>query len=380
MSSDLTLFSSPELKDIVQDMRDLLSQDRLAFLLGAGCSKMAGLPLMPELTDEVLEHGKMSVETKMILDKVRELFSGAEYATIEDYMSEIVDLLSIAERRSRCGATHSKVSVGGQEKDVVELQSALDEIKQAVSSAIGDKEVDVTTHQQFVRAIHSSLQAGKAGRGIDYFILNYDTLIEDALGLEQVNYFDGFSGAATGWWEPSTFNIKTHVKVTRVFKIHGSIDWCLLEGDTLPRRIRSGIKTESAKNHILIYPAATKYQETQRDPFAQMLHHMRQSLCPSEGKERVLAICGYSFGDPHIDLEIENALYKSEGRLTIAAFVSTDEPEGKLSNWLANSAISDQIRVYANKGFFHGDKALKLDNDIHWWKFEILTRLLGGER
>ena len=36
MSENLTLFSSPELKDVVQDMRELLSQRRLAFLLGAG--------------------------------------------------------------------------------------------------------------------------------------------------------------------------------------------------------------------------------------------------------------------------------------------------------------------------------------------------------
>ncbi|MDL1981161.1 MAG: SIR2 family protein [Deltaproteobacteria bacterium] len=378
MSVDLTLFSSPELKGVVQDMRDLLSQSRLAFLLGAGCSKKAGLPLMPQLTDEVLGHEKIGEETKELLDKVRDLFSGAESATIEDYMSEIVDLLSIAERRTQRGATQSKVSVGDQKKDAAELQTALDEIKQAVSSAIGDKEVDVTTHQQFVRAIHGSLQAGKADRGVDYFVLNYDTLMEDALGLERVAYFDGFTGAATGWWEPSTF--RPDGKAARVFKIHGSIDWCLLEDDSLPRRIRSGIKTESAKNHVLIYPAATKYQETQRDPFAQMLSHMRQSLRPSERKEMVLAICGYSFGDSHIDLEIENALHQSEERLAIAAFVETDEPTGKLKEWLAHPAISEQIRVYANKGFFHGDKALKLDNDTPWWKFEILARLLGGER
>ena len=94
----------------------------------------------------------------------------------------------------------------------------------------------------------------------------------------------------------------------------------------------------------------------------------------------VLAICGYSFGDSHIDLEIENALYQSNGRLTIAAFTETDEPEGKLKDWLTESAISEQIRVYANKGFFHGDKELRLDDEIPWWKFEILARLLGGER
>jgi len=378
MSDDLSVFSSSELKDVVQDMRDLLSQSRLAFLLGAGCSKCAGLPLMPELTTIVLGHERIGNGTKQLLDKVRELFSGTQSATIEDYMSEIVDLLSIAERRTQRGATQSKVLVGDQERDAAELQSALDEIKGAVSSAIGDKQVNVTTHQQFARAIHNSLQAGKAGRGVDYFILNYDTLIEDALGLERVICCDGFTGAATGWWEPSTFG--TDGKAARVFKLHGSIDWCLLKDDSLPRRIRSGILTESDRNHVLIYPAATKYQETQRDPFAQMLHYMRQSLCPGERKEMVLAICGYSFGDSHIDLEIENALYQSEGRLTVAAFVSTDEPEGKLRNWLNNSAITDQIRVYANKGFFHGSRESKHDAPLLWWKFEILARLLGGER
>ncbi len=378
MSDDLSVFSSPELKEIVQDMRELLSQSRLAFLLGAGCSKVAGLPLMDDLTKSVLSHEAISDDTKELLSKVQDLFSGATAATIEDYMSEIVDLLSIAERRTRRGADNVKISVGDYERDAIELQTALGEIKRAVTSAIGDNEINIATHQQFIRAIHGSLQAGKASRGVDYFILNYDTLIEDALGLERVVYCDGFTGAATGWWEPSTF--RENGKAARVFKVHGSIDWCLLQNDSLPRRIRSGIKTDSEKPHVLIYPAATKYQETQRDPFAQMLQYMRHSLCPNEGKEMVLAICGYSFGDSHIDLEIENALHQSEGRLTIAAFTGTDEPEGKLKDWLNDNTINDQIRVYANQIFAHGNRRYKHDSGLTWWKFETLARLLGGER
>jgi hypothetical protein len=378
MSDDLTFFSSPGIKEIVQNMRELLSQSRLAFLLGAGCSRNAGLPLMTQLTDEVLVHEKISAETKSLLKNIQDSYSGSEYSTIEDYMSEIVDLLSISERRTHCGAKLCKIPVGDQEKNTKELKNALNEIKQAIVSSIGDRDVDISGHQEFIRAIHSSLQAGKASRGVDYFVLNYDTLIEDSLGLEKVVYCDGFTGAATGWWEPNTF--QTDRRVARVFKIHGSIDWCLLEGDSLPRRIRPGIITESKKNHVLIYPAATKYQETQRDPFAQMLNYMRQSLCPIERKEMVLAICGYSFGDSHIDMEIENALYQSDGRLTIAAFVSTEGPDGKLKTWMNDPSVSDQIRVYAKKGFFHGEKAAKSDNEIPWWRFEILSRLLGGER
>jgi hypothetical protein len=378
MSDDLAVFSMVELKDVVQDMRDLLSQSHLSFLVGAGCSRNAGLPMMPELTKNVLEHASIGGESRKLLNNVREVFSGAKSPTIEDYMSEIVDLLSIAERRARRGAAQCKVSIGDFESNAAGLQVALNEIKLAISSVLSEKEITITTHQQFIRAIHGSLQAGKMSRAVDYFILNYDTLIEDALGLEKVIYCDGFNGAATGWWEPSTFN--TNGNAARVFKIHGSIDWCLLKDDSLPRRIRSGLKTESSKNHVLIYPAATKYQESQRDPFAQMIHYMRQSLSPGEGKEMVLAICGYSFGDSHINLEIETALHQAEGRLTIAAFSGTDRPEGKLRAWLNDSLIKDQIRVYSNRGFFHGNKEFERNEETPWWKFEILTRLLGGER
>jgi len=125
MRDALSVFSSPELKAVVQDMRDLLSQSRLAFLFGAGCSKIAGLPLMPELTKIVLGHKAISKDTENLLTKVQESFSGAASATIEDYMSEIVDFLSIAERRTRRGASQSKVSVENQEIDATGLQTAL---------------------------------------------------------------------------------------------------------------------------------------------------------------------------------------------------------------------------------------------------------------
>lgn len=107
---------------------------------------------------------------------------------------------------------------------------------------------------------------------------------------------------------------------------------------------------------------------------------MRDGLRPNEGKEIVLAICGYSFGDSHIDFEIENALNQSGGRLTVAAFVGDDEPKGILKKWIGTSVIAEQIRVYTNKAFLHADTSIRTDKDLPWWKFEVLARLLGGER
>lgn len=377
MPDELTVFSSPTIKAIVQDMREILSQTRVAFLLGAGCSKCAGLPLMHDLTTSVLGHTALDSTTKEILEAVQSSFAGAPQANIEDFMSEIVDFLSIAERRARKGADGCTVAIGESERDVDVLQAALNQIKRAISDEIGIEGLEVSTHQRFISAIHGSLQAGKLDRAVNYFVLNYDTLIEDALGLERIPFRDGFSGAATGWWDPREFG--GFSAGARVYKVHGSIDWCLLENDALPRRIRAGIKTTSDREHVLIYPAATKYQETQRDPFAQILHQMREGLCPTVGDELVLGIAGYSFGDAHIDLEIENALRRSEGRLTVAAFVADDTPTGKLKTWLDDINIRDQVRVYANKGFFHGTETNPHDAPLPWWRFEILARLLGGE-
>ena len=378
MSDDLSVFAKPELKDSLNELRGLFSQSDLSFLLGAGCSKPAGLPLMQELTKRVLEDAGVSPETKNLLVSIHSSFNGSVSASIEDFMSELVDSLSIAERRQARGATNKRAFAGGRERSIDELQEALDEIKKAIVSIIENADVSIADHQRFIRTIHHYLQSGKTNRSVDYFVLNYDTLIEDALGLERIPYCDGFTGAATGWWEPKTF--LENDKYARVYKVHGSVDWCLLEKDTLPRRIRARLITESPKKHILIYPAATKYQETQRDPFAQMLRDFRIRLCPCEGKEMVLVICGYGFHDAHIDVEIENALYQSDGRLTVVIFTSDNILPERIAGWLSDTTIGKQVKVYSNRCIFHGDKKQIFDFDLPWWKFETLSRVLGGER
>jgi hypothetical protein len=50
MSDNLAVFSSVPFREIVQDLRELLSHRRVAFLLGAGCSheRTRGLPIRGE--------------------------------------------------------------------------------------------------------------------------------------------------------------------------------------------------------------------------------------------------------------------------------------------------------------------------------------------
>jgi len=81
-----------------------------------------------------------------------------------------------------------------------------------------------------------------------------------------------------------------------------------------------------------------------------------------EGSQRVLAVCGYRFGDSHINLELDSALRESEGRLTVVAFSSASEPDGVLKQWHDDPQLRDRVLIYAKGGFWHGDTIEKVVN------------------
>lgn len=376
---DMESLIEPSFSHQVEKVRKLLSQNRQAFLIGAGCSRCAGLPLMEELTNEVLEKLDNKGTTYNLVKLLQQNFGNSSGSSIEDYMSELVDHIAIAKRReSRSGDVH-KISMDGNEYSREDLDEALTDIKRVIAEVIGGNDAKISVHRQFVRAIHQKLVSGKADYLLDvsYYILNYDTLFEDALSLECIPLADGFSGGVTGWWNYRAYEDESiHV---RIFKLHGSIDWCFIDDDIRPRRVRKGL-VEDIPNPVLIWPTSEKYREAQRDPFAEVIGRMRQNLRSDSGTEVVLTICGYSFSDEHINGELDQALHESGGRLTIVAFTNKDEPEGQLKKWREDTDVCRQVLIYANRGFFHGEDEDKSETDLQWWRFEVLARLLGGER
>jgi hypothetical protein len=214
---------------------------------------------------------------------------------------------------------------------------------------------------------------------VEYLVLNYDTVLEDALALERVPFSDGLEGGATGWWRPQTFDRDD--LAARVYKLHGSIEWSESPDDPSPRRVGASLEVgATGDRRILIWPASTKYRETQLDPFAHLWERARKVLRPSHGSQCVLVVCGYRFGDTHVNLELDRALRNSAGDLTIVVFTSDDVPAGQLKKWHDDDAVKEQVIMFANKGFFHGTQSESATNDLLWWKFENITRLLAGER
>ena len=281
---DLSVLRDKPFSDAVEKFEELLVQSGRAFLIGAGCSKCAGLPLAAELTTIAIESDKLDATSKEILAGIKNLFDGAANSHIEDYLSELVDLLAISERRVERGASRTQVPIDGKSYSDAQLRAATEQIKQSISNAI-DRQIEIRTHRAFVHAVHQPVRVGKAAPGsiVDYLVLNYDTVLEDALAIERISFSDGIDGGVTGWWNPEMFDRDD--LAARVLKLHGSVDWCEVPEDSLPRRIAPNLRVQDMQDRrILIWPASTKYRETQLDPFAQLAERARRVMshapCP----------------------------------------------------------------------------------------------------
>ena len=180
----LSFLKKEPFKHAINEFNSLMAQYGRVFLIGAGCSKCAGLPLMEELTSEVLkklDSDEHNADTTDILKRIQEDFNGSNGSNIEDYLSEIIDLLAIAERRTERGAANNQVFIGGKQYSRQQLRESAEKIKRTISDIIecGDRKIDVAVHREFVKAVHRPIRPGKTDDigCVDYLCLNYDTLL-----------------------------------------------------------------------------------------------------------------------------------------------------------------------------------------------------------
>ena len=132
-------------------------------------------------------------------------------------------------------------------------------------------------------------------RPVHLFTTNYDLLMEQALEESSAPYFDGFIGARKAFFDLAAVEDEGLLppRWTRLWKIHGSLNW-RLEGKT--DVVRSDEKTD--KQSYLIYPSHLKYDQSRKMPYLAMLDRLKAFLlAPSS----LLFICGYSFADEHIN-------------------------------------------------------------------------------
>ncbi|SDW06132.1 SIR2 family protein [Nitrosomonas oligotropha] len=384
---------NPATKDTLAQLDNLLAASNQSWLFGAGISLDAGIPLMGPLTDRVLTLAETEEEPNdiKVLQFVKSQLSDNSH--IEHILSQLGDHRAIADRSKDKTVVFDSVTLSVDELDKLHqkiltwiaetirwgYKPANPSVGQEVIGTHANRIVVIDHHSAFVSALFNRSQAGVAERrrAVRLFTTNYDTLLEDALALGGFSYWDGFSGGAVAYRshrygdEEPSLGDRAHI-----IKLHGSIDWHLGEDDRV-WRVRDGDLYPKRASRVLIYPQSTKYLATQRDPFAAQFDLFRRALSARE--ENVLATCGYSFGDEHINQEIELALQRPENKTTVLAFAPS--LNSTLERW-RTGPWGKRVYVITGDGLYvgadgpHSSPTAQAKRD--WWTFAGVTKMLNS--
>lgn len=246
-------------------------------LLGAGASRACGLPDVAGL------------ETA-----IKASLGEADSATFAALCSD----RSLEEVLSRLRRIVALLGDGQELEGLSGTEAArLDkEICQAVVEALQVAKADTGP----MGGLASWVAGAEYHRPVELFTVNYDLLIETALERLSALWFDGFVGSVSAPFridlvEGGGIGAQLPSEFARVWKLHGSLNWCWDEdARSITRRsIPPGEDAVAA-----IYPADTKYEESRRVPYVVLMDRFRRAL---QEPETLLLVSGYSFGDEHLD-------------------------------------------------------------------------------
>lgn len=303
---------------------------RIAFLLGSGASRPAGMPSTDEITaavqsgNAVVRHtdgvyrfdgpGYLRNLTDPVLALTRALF-----AEIGEYY---------ADRRSHpvnyencCYVATQLYDTESGEFDNPAIKPLIDKLR-----STAELHTSLESHEDRVRLFEETkhyvcdivwAMLGRPPSNLEYLAclldatrdrdvqsadlltLNHDTVLELALKTNGVAFCDGFGQPTenTRLWEPGQLAENHRV---RVCKLHGSIDWFWFRSK---RRIGiplNGDLFDTSGRPELLVGTFNKMHQYTTNIFADLHCHFHQTL----RQVRFLISCGYGFGDKGINTKL----------------------------------------------------------------------------
>ena len=293
----------------------------IGLLLGAGCPMAIRTckeePLIPDIAG-ITDHVKKQLTG---CSDIKESFEaaygqletdGIQYPTVEDLLSHVRALSAVAGSEQVRGLTRKK----------------LDELDRRICGLIHEV-VNKELPRQDTPYHRFALWANAIRREfpVEVFTTNYDLLMEQALEECRVPYLDGFPGAHKPFFDPSLMELGSYLpEWIRLWKLHGSINWYQEErsADVWSDVYRGHVSEAGSKR--VIHPSDQKYQESRRMPYLALLDRLRSFLRESNA---ALVVCGYSFGDEHINDVIVEGLQRAPTAVTFALMFGKVEDYGE---------------------------------------------------
>jgi hypothetical protein len=299
-------FYNPQ--EYIRQLQSLLISDKkkIGFLFGAGtslalkhdASDKSKVPAINELTKSIVEEISKTEEGqenkyKIALEKIKTELGGEKF-NIEHILSNVIQKKEII-----------------REDTLNELnKSEFEELEKQIKKSIKEK---VSVHKSkdeegfLENLVHTDFAewVGRADRKnpIEIFTTNYDFLFEMGLEHKNIPYYDGFVGGFEPFFDAlSVENPKFSPHCTKLWKIHGSLNWAF---DKSREKVLRKDPVNIDDKDILVYPSILKYSEAKKFPYISLTDRLSNFL---KQDDTVLFVCGYSFGDAHINEVILSAL------------------------------------------------------------------------
>ena len=316
------------------DLRQILSQGRkrIGIFIGAGAPTAirvdednhivaTGRPLIPDvagLSDAVLD--ALRDEDRRRVDTLRnELCGNVNIELILTQVRRLAQAIGTSVVHGLDGGGYHRLA-----------RRICEEIGSHVSSRL-PKESNPYTQ------LVSWIAGTQREYSVEIFTPNYDLLIEEAFERARVAYFDGFTGSHFPFFDPASVSLDEFpVRWARLWKLHGSLGWKVLE-DTV-------VRTGQREATELIYPDHLKYDQVTRLPYSALFERLRQFLTTPD----TLLICtGFSFLDSHICAVVDESL-AANSHTAVFAFQYRCIDEERSAIRLARSRPN--LSVYARDG------------------------------
>lgn len=268
---------------------------RVGFLLGAGCPVSIRVPrpgggtdpLIPDIANlTALVRSKVEVDSThkdtfaTVSKRLNE--AGSASPNVEEILTHI---------RALADVVGNSAIDGLSKKNLVELDERICQITTEIVGATLPP--DGTPYHHLAAWIGGIQRA----HPVEVFTPNYDLLTEQALETCRVPYFDGFVGSNNTFFDVASIEQdKLPPRWSRLWKLHGSINWWRTPGGDVQRRGRLPAGADSGRQ--MIYPSHLKYDQSRRLPYLAMLDRLKAFLANGQA---VLIACGYSFSDQHLN-------------------------------------------------------------------------------
>lgn len=352
-------------------LRQTLSQDKkpVGFFLSAGCPLAVSMPddtcpLIPDVAG-LTKHIKEEIDKENNVSKGEERNSAETYSelineviktgkkapNIEDILSFLRGMIQISK-----GATDIR---GFSESELERLEKLIcEKIAQKLDVKLPDNKTPYHKLAKWVNNIERDTP-------IEIFTTNYDLLLEEAFEDLKVPYFDGFVGTRFPFFDLRAVEdglIPNHW--TRLWKIHGSINWYLKNSKEVYRSTAL-----NGSDSYIIHPSHLKYDQSRKMPYLALIDRLNKFLRQNSA---VLIMSGYSFSDDHLNDTILSALRANPTAMVIALLY------GNLTKTSVVKASKGETEI---KTTINYEKALELSenrSNLSIWTYD--EAVIGGLR